>query len=110
MGRAVKSEGDRRLFRHRANRSGHFPIPPCEAWHAVRRRRRLAVAHKVFGHSAASAPSAIRRLCSACSRYRSCQSVGPLEREICTAVTLNSGQLVAQSEKSVVTTLTCVEG
>jgi len=27
------------------------------------------------------------------------QSVGPFEREICTAVTLNSGQLVAQSEE-----------
>jgi hypothetical protein len=35
---------------------------------------------------------------------------GPFEGETCTAVTLYSGQLVAQSEKSVVMTLACVVG
>ncbi len=42
--------------------------------------------------------------------YSSCQSVGPLEGSTCTAVTLYSGQLVAQSEKSVVITLAWVSG
>ncbi len=39
------------------------------------------------------------------SKNRACQSDGPLVRRTCTAVTLYSGQLVAQSEKSVVMTL-----
>src|SRR5262249_4545543 len=61
-------------------------------------------------HSAASSRPAIRRLWRACSLYSSCQSVGPLEGLTCTAVTLYSGQFVAQSEYSVVTTLACVFG
>src|SRR5512139_2631662 len=60
------------------------------------------------GYSAATL--AIRRLCSACSAYSLCHSLGPLDGETCTAVTLYSGQFVAQSENSVVTTLACVSG
>jgi hypothetical protein len=41
---------------------------------------------------------------------RSCQSLGPFDGDTCTAVTLYSGQLVAQSENSVVMTLACVSG
>ena len=40
--------------------------------------------------------------CAAISSYSSCQCVGPFERATCTAVTLYSGQFVAQSEYSVV--------
>jgi hypothetical protein len=56
-------------------------------------------------HSAASGVIAMRRLISDNTRYRSCHSLGPLDVDTCTAVTLYSGQLVAQSELSVVTTL-----
>ena len=52
----------------------------------------------------------MRRERSESSVYSSCQSLGPLLGMTCTAVTLYSGQLVAQSEKSVVTTLACVAG
>src|ERR1700686_4615211 len=45
-----------------------------------------------------------------CLGQSRCQSLGPLVDEICTAVTLYSGQFVAQSEFSVVTTLACVSG
>ena len=54
----------------------------------------------------ASLAVATRRLFSPMIRYRSCHSVGPLDGDTCTAVTLYSGQLVAQSELSVVTTFT----
>ena len=47
--------------------------------------------------------AAHRRRCR--RRSCSCQADGPLVRRTCTAVTLYSGQLVAQSENSVVTTL-----
>src|SRR3954470_6347228 len=60
-------------------------------------------------YSAASS-GAIRRDWRACSSYSFCHSDGPLDGEICTAVTLYSGQLVAQSENSVVMTLAWVEG
>ena len=63
-----------------------------------------------FHYFTAPADTAMRRLLSAMSRYCSCHSLGPLEGEIWTAVTLYSGQLVAQSELSVVTTLACVNG
>ena len=53
----------------------------------------------------ASLADVTRRLFSPMIRYRSCHSVGPLDGDTCTAVTLYSGQLVAQSELSVVTTL-----
>ena len=39
-----------------------------------------------------------RRLFSVSSRYSSCHSLGPLVGVTCTAVTLYSGQFVAQSE------------
>ena len=51
-----------------------------------------------------------RRVCRVSSSYSSCHSDGPLDGMTCTAVTLYSGQLVAQSENSVVTTFTCVSG
>src|SRR5688572_16794096 len=59
-------------------------------------------------YSAASSAGRMRRLWRACSSYSVCQSDGPLDGATCTAVTLYSGQLVAQSEKSVVMTLACV--
>ena len=40
----------------------------------------------------------MRRLSRACSLYSFCHPVGPFDGETCTAVTLYSGQLVAQSE------------
>ena len=52
----------------------------------------------------------MRRDCRACSSYDFCQSDVPFDGEICTAVTLYSGQLVAQSEYSVVMTLAWVSG
>jgi hypothetical protein len=60
---------------------------------AVNRGRRLA--HR---YSAASTVAAMRRLLRANSSYFSCHSVGPFDGATCTAVTLYSGQLVAQSE------------
>ena len=61
-------------------------------------------------YSAATRGSAIRRDWRVSSSYSSCHSDGPLDGMTCTAVTLYSGQLVAQSENSVVTTFTCVLG
>ena len=61
-------------------------------------------------YSAASTAVVMRRLSREKSSYSCCQSVGPLEGAICTAVTLYSGQFVAQSEKSVVMTFACVSG
>ena len=51
-------------------------------------------------YSAASTVGAMRRLLRASSSYFSCHSVGPFEGVTWTAVTLYSGQLVAQSEYS----------
>ena len=65
---------------------------------------------QAIAYSAASIRLAMRRLCSDNSRYCSCHLLGPLVDDTCTAVTLYSGQLVAQSEFSVVTTLACVIG
>ena len=50
-------------------------------------------------YSAGSSASslAMRRDRAACASYSSCQTVGPLDGVTCTAVTLYSGQLVAQS-------------
>ena len=53
---------------------------------------------------------AVRRERAAWAAYSSCHSVSPFEGATCTAVTLYSGQLVAQSEKSVVTTFARVSG
>jgi hypothetical protein len=61
-------------------------------------------------YSAATSVWAMRRDCRVSSSYSSCHSVGPLEGMTCTAVTLYSGQLVARSENSVVTTLAWVSG
>ena len=56
--------------------------------------------------AARDAPALLRLL----GRTRSATPIGPLDGDTCTAVTLYSGQLVAQSEKSVVMTLACVSG
>ena len=80
----------------------------------LRRRRSIADASGSAREAAAGAGPAARsapsRLlgglqpsrCGGCARpcasYSSCQSVGPLDGDTCTAVTLYSGQLVAQSE------------
>src|ERR1700722_12111686 len=63
--------------------------------------------HRV-AHFAATAE--IRRAAPLWVWQSRCQSLGPFVGEICTAVTLYSGQLVAQSGFSVVTTLACVSG
>jgi len=78
-----------------------------EAYEAVDFHRGLG---SLGAHSAASMAVVMRRLCSDNSRYFSCHLLGPLEVDTCTAVTLYSGQLVAQSELSVVMTLACVIG
>src|SRR5690606_9138139 len=93
-GRAVEDEGDRPLLGQDA---GDIPIPLAangETGHGGGR----GSGDRDHRHSAAGATRCAR---SRCRRYSSCQSLGPLESETCTAVTLYSGQLVAQSEKSV---------
>lgn len=62
----------------------------------------------VHGYSAGI--GAMRRARRFWASADSCHAVGPLERVTWTAVTLYSGQLVAQSESSVVTTLAWVPG
>ena len=104
VGAAVVGEGDRGLLRDRALAVGE-----------ARRRRQAVRATRSIGgatrlYSAASTAGAMRRLSRENSSYSSCQRDGPFDGEICTAVTLYSGQLVAQSEKSVVMTLACVSG
>ena len=96
---------DRRLLRHHAAR--RQAVPPSR-----RARREIWVTggRAATRYSAASSRPAMRRLWRASALYSFCQSVGPLDGPTCTAVTLYSGQLVAQSEKSVVMTLACVFG
>ena len=64
----------------------------------------------VHGRRYSAGAAAIRRLRRLTASALSCQGEGPLEGETSTAVTLYSGQLVAQSEYSVVTTFAWVEG
>src|ERR1700733_518350 len=102
IGAAIVGQGDRGLFRDR---------PAAFADAAVAPDLTIDSADRI-GHdySAASTTGAIRREWRACSSYAFCHSDGPFDGEICTAVTLYSGQLVAQSEYSVVMTLACVSG
>src|ERR1700749_4332681 len=79
IGRTPISEGDGRFLRHDPR--------------AVRDAASADDETRDF-HSAGSAWT-MRRLCSACAPYSRCQSVGPLEGETFTAVTLYSGQFVA---------------
>jgi hypothetical protein len=86
----------------------HARIP--ELLNMIRHRTdRIIIGFQIFGdlvghvhktldriHSAGTSV-AIRRERSDSASYSSCQSVGPLDALICTAVTLYSGQLVAQS-------------
>ena len=94
--RAVEGQRDRHLF-------GQGAGPLLDARGAEAQPGKAA---RGLHHSAAR----MRREWAACASYFSCHSVGPLEGLTCTAVTLYSGQLVAQSEKSVVMTLACVVG
>ena len=108
--RASLAPGSRRA-RRRIQR-GTFPFSSASReTSSIRRRQKtrqaasIRVRSALAAYSAASTGGATLRESSAISRYRSCHSVGPLEGETCTAVTLYSGQFVAQSELSVVTTL-----
>ena len=103
IGAAVIGQGDGGFLRNNALAVGEAVLAPADAGDAARRRR-------ASPYSAASMVAAMRRLRRASSSYFSCHSVGPFDGVTCTAVTLYSGQLVAQSEYSVVTTLTCVIG
>jgi hypothetical protein len=72
---------------------------------------RAATPHPTWTQSYSPAgTTSIRRFSADSARYSTCQSDGPFEGDTCTAVTLYSGQLVAQSEYSVVTTLAWVNG
>ena len=103
IGAAVVGEGDGGLLGDDALAVGRALAAPDRARDGNRR----------IAHAATPRPrpcAAMRRLLRASSSYCSCHSVGPLDGVTCTAVTLYSGQLVAQSEYSVVTTLACVFG
>src|SRR5262249_40346266 len=90
VGRPIIGERDRHLLRDRPVRLEVFGAAPDN-------RRGIHVSLK--GHySAATIFAAMRRLRSDSSSYCSCHSVGPFDGETWTAVTLYSGQLVAQSE------------
>ena len=86
LGGPVERQGHRHLFGQHA---------------AVRNRQRAGPKGQTrqgvvgFHHSAAGR---MRRDRLAWALYSCCHSVGPLEEPTCTAVTLYSGQLVAQSE------------
>src|SRR5262245_57458387 len=90
---------------------------PCGAkalaiWLAIMTRRSSGVVWIsliALPYSAATS-GLMRRVSREKRSYSSWYSVGPLEARTSTAVTLYSGQLVAQSEKSVVMTLACVIG
>src|SRR5262249_29903383 len=99
---AVIGERDGGLLRDHALACCRAVSAPAAAGNRGERR--------CHGYSAASTTVVMRRLLRASSSYCSCHSVGPFEGAICTAVTLYSGQFVAQSEKSVVITLACVSG
>src|SRR5690606_4304521 len=96
-------EGDRNFFRHAPlrRRRAACTIGKPHGWHDWR---------SALHYSAASSGLAMRRVCSERSSYSRCQSLGPFEGPTWTAVTLYSGQLVAQAEQSVVMTLACVSG
>src|ERR1700722_4089530 len=102
IGAAIVGERDRGLFRDRPRAVAGSPNAGELTIDGANR-----IAHD---YSAASTTGAMRREWRACSSYAFCHSEGPLEGEICTAVTLYSGQFVAQSEYSVVMTLACVSG
>ena len=88
VGLAVEGDGERGFLRHVARGAGHP--------RAVAPDGRGQCAERRGTQSAASARMC--RLCSDCAAYWRCHSLGPLLGVICTAVTLYSGQLVAQSE------------
>src|SRR6266700_4117408 len=103
IGAAIIGQRDRRLLWHKPCAALDAPAAPGPAVDHTDR-----FVHPP--HSAASTTGRMRREWRACSSYAFCQSDGPFDGEICTAVTLYSGQLVAQSEYSVVITLACVSG
>src|ERR1700730_9044922 len=102
IGAAIVGESDRGLSRDPPRAFADAAIAPDLTIDGANR-----IAHD---YSAASTTGAMRREWRACSSYAFGHADGPFDGEICTAVTLYSGQLVAQSEKSVVMTLACVSG
>ena len=106
IGAAVEDERDRRLLGHGALAGREDAIAPGEAGNAGEAAvigRDPPAATPPIGRSGAHRGSlgrsrAMRRDCLAKASYSSCHCVGPLDGMTCTAVTLYSGQLVAQSE------------
>ena len=88
IGAAVIGERDRRLLRDRAHTTRCLATTPGGAHDAADR----------LGHRHLAGTASMRRLRRVSSRYSSCHSLGPFDGDTCTAVTLYSGQFVAQSE------------
>ena len=86
LGGPVERQGHRHLF------GQHAVVPNRQRARPKGQTRQGVVG---FHHSAAGR---MRRDMLAWALYSCCHSVGPLEEPTCTAVTLYSGQLVAQSE------------
>ncbi|SCB23492.1 hypothetical protein GA0061100_104503 [Rhizobium hainanense] len=70
-------------------------LPPCGG--DVAKATEGGIFPHTSAHSAASIFPTMRRDCRACSSYSTCHCDGPFDGETCTAVTLYSGQFVAQS-------------
>ena len=90
VGNAVVLESDRHFLRYRIE----------AGWAVWSRHRKLNL-----GHHAVPTPVNSCRCFLSSRAFRFCHSEGWSTRTNCTAVTLYSGQLVAQSELSVVITL-----
>ena len=91
IGRAAIGEGDRRFFRNGARAAlSPLSLPDGAAGLAVRER----VSFRGHGFRAADVAALLAVALVLAPAIR----VGPLDGETCTAVTLYSGQLVAQSE------------
>ena len=87
-GRLDRRVEHRHLFRNGARAARPFVTAPGSTYDAADWFRQR--------HFAGTA--SMRRLRWVSSRYSSCHSLGPFDGDTCTAVTLYSGQFVAQSE------------
>ena len=95
-----------------------FPLPTLVRFAAQTRKRREERRNSPGGGRGEGSPQLVsfcRDRFDPAAPFRHltialCHSVGPFAGATCTAVTLYSGQFVAQSAKSVVTTLACVIG
>src|SRR5690606_31953100 len=116
---AVDADRDGHFLRHQPGagfQAGRRPAPgvdrrrqrPSHAVAAIGTGRAAHVGGSTTGQSAV--PPASRWLRARVAAYRFCQSDTAMARLTSTAVTLYSGQLVAQSAYSVVTTLAAVSG